>query len=894
MAFARSNVVMLFLLCLAAAIGPAHLIASQSQAVEEVGPAKVSSDHFQGRIVTSKGPLSGAIAYVFQKELIAQSATSEKGNFEFDLDSSQPAQVLVVAQGMISKIHSLGLPKETKFEIQLQEQQSPPKFRIIDSQGMGVAAAKLQVLSLRGDLGLGLDPLGLAPLTVPIPAGLEISQLRASTDNEGWFQLPGIAPSMVGQIKVTGRGIVTTMLTSEALEKAKSHKVVLVAQPARTVVGKVVDRVSKAPISNVVITQGNGRSRAVADDLGKFELNGLPAFEPLVLTATSDEPYHSIGVPVPVVQGFDPTEVEIEMEPGVWVKGNVKDFATGKPASAEMYYFPTPENEKFQSFLESLQAQRTLGLRSTDPSGDAKVVAAAGPGVVVIVAEGFPADQSVNKLSDEQRAMLSQIAGPQLTAVEWIDPKDLDDEIELDFIVSKGRAIEVKLAGERLDTSDQFVVHRAASKSSYSQTIQGPKFTAEQFHPGEKRQVLIHGNQLGLGAVLELNADAESPVAVELNPTGGVIGRLVNKDGEPQSGLLVKFEIEVDDEYQEIATQIFTDANGRFEKPSLIATLDYRVSAIRPNKNQQMKDSPTVDSRWDLADDLRINSDEVVDLGSIVLGATEPPELKRAPRKSTAANGNSLPSLISGTITDESGEPIANAKITFNTWPNRSGELREDINLMPAILAQAASDSSGNFQISIESSLEKKLIKTSDGERNAALVVVAEKRGAMQIPLAEIVDQSKLDLKMNREMIIRGRVTTLGGVDSQKISLISGSQVRVYDAKTLEKIISSLKKGNSLESTKNFDPVSILDPAVGGAPAIWETSSSGAFLVRNVPFNAIFELHALSESGQRKTIMIVSRPSRGFEFTLNDDSGEKMQMQGSRVKLEFGSAAAED
>jgi len=117
---------------------------------------------------------------------------------------------------------------------------------------------------------------------------------------------------------------------------------------------------------------------------------------------------------------------------------------------------------------------------------------------------------------------------------------------------------------------------------------------------------------------------------------------------------------------------------------------------------------------------------------------------------------------------------------------------------------------------------------------------------------------------------------------------VSGSPILIYDVETLEKIVSSLKEGNSLESTrKEFEPVATLDPLVGGSPLVWETSSSGAFLVRNIPINGIFELHAVGQSGQKKTIMVMSRPFRGLEFTPNDASPDKMQLQGSRIKLNF-------
>ena len=763
-------------------------------------------------------------------------------------------------------------------QAQSDKKDEPAKFRIIDNQGRGVGDAKVEVLGLRGG---GLD--------VPIPFRDKISELSTSTDEQGWFEVPGIAPSFIGRIQVTGQGIVSATITGASLEKADASKIVLVAQPARTIVGKVIDRISKKPMSNVVIAQSNGPLRAEVDDSGSFELSGLPAFKPLFLVATStDKPYLPTNVPVPPMHGFDPTELEIELEPGVRVRAQVKDFADGKPATAAMYYFPTPENEKFQSFFESLQTQGPRPSGSTDPSGNASIVATTGPGVVVVVADGFPPNESVNKLSDQQRAMLAQVVGPQMTAVKQIDPKDLEDEIKVSFVVSKGRAIEVKLAGKKLGSSDRLVVHRGESKNTYGQTIQGTEFDAQQFHPGETREVLVHGPQLNLGAVLELKAEAQSPVMLKLEPTGGVKGCLVDENGEPQTGLVVTFEIADDDGFQEVATQIFTDANGRFEKPSLIASLDYRISAIRQTRNQQaMMDSPEVDTRWDLAKNLKVNSDEIIDLGSIVLGATEIPEPKRSPRTSTAASDGEFPSLIRGAITGQFGDPIANATITFNTWLGRSGNLLEDMKLAPTVLAQAKSDSNGNFQMSIEPSLEEKLTSTGDGQKNAAFVVVAQKHGTGQVRLADVVDPLNLNLKLNREMVVRGRVTAAAGTDLQNISLVSGSPVRVYDDQTLEKILSNLKAGDSLESIKRFDPVAILDPAVGGIPSVWPTSSDGRFLVRNIPLNAIFELHAITPAGQQKTIMVVSRPTGGFEFTLNDDSPETMQMQGSRVKLEL-------
>jgi len=800
----------------------------------------------------------------------------------------KPNLILVLLIWFVATIpseSSFGFPPQAKEEsTSTQPQESKTKARIIDSQGMGVPDAKVELLPAQ--IGDQIPILSkLVKATKPV---------TSKTDAEGWFEFSNFDLSSGNQIRVTGPGIVPALLTAESFRDIPSNGTVLVVQPARTVTGTVFDRTSKKPIPHVVVGMRNGMSQVEVDESGKFELSGLPAFQPLILVANpkSDVAYHSIGVPVPITQGFDATQMDIELEKGVWVNCQVQDFVTNEPAkNLTVYYFPTQENKQFQSFAESIQSQGIAPSRSTDESGNAKIVAVPGPGVVVLVAPGFPSSERINKLTPERRNMLNQIAGPVLTDVQWIEPKDLNDEVELSFVVSTGRTIEVELAGKEFDEADQFVVHRADSKTSYSKAVKGPKFVAEQFHPGETRQVLIHGSQQGLGAVLSLNANDKSPVKVNLDPTGSVLGQLVDESGDPQPGLLVKFEIETDAGTQEIATPIYTDANGRFEKPSLIASLDYQLSAIRPNKkqlNQMMMSSPDADARWVLAEKLKINSNEVVDLGKFVLGGKDQPEPKRIARTETVSKASSLPRLLSGVITNDSGGPMANTTIQLMTWPSRSGDLKQDSKLESSVLAQAVSDSGGNFQIPVGENLQEKLVTNADGKTNAALLIIAEKYGVMQIPLSEIADPQKLDLKMTREMVVRGKLMVSDGIELEKMTLICDSKISVYDVKTLEKVIAGLKEGASLEATtESLKPRSYLDPLVGGVPLVWKTSSSGAFLVTKIPINCAFKLHALSDSGEQKTIVVVSRPIRGFEFKPKDDSANQMELQGSRVKFNF-------
>jgi hypothetical protein len=94
----------------------------------------------------------------------------------------------------------------------------------------------------------------------------------------------------------------------------------------------------------------------------------------------------------------------------------------------------------------------------------------------------------------------------------------------------------------------------------------------------------------------------------------------------------------------------------------------------------------------------------------------------------------------------------------------------------------------------------------------------------------------------------------------------------------------------AISETLKLESTATLDPLIGGLPLTWETNASGVFLVRNIPFNAIFKLHVHGETGEQKTITVTSRPVRGFEFKPTEDSVQTERMYGSRVRLNMGQA----
>ena len=263
------------------------------------------------------------------------------------------------------------------------------------------------------------------------------------------------------------------------------------------------------------------------------------------------------------------------------------------------------------------------------------------------------------------------------------------------------------------------------------------------------------------------------------------------------------------------------------------------------------------------------------------------------------ALSSALPSVIRGVVTNESGRPVAGATVSFNTWPNRAGDPKKDLKLSPVVLAQSRSDANGNFQMTIDEGLQDRLIMAASfsgqveaGEANAALVVVAKKMGVVQVLLKEMSDPSNLEIQLAREMIVRGNISldAASGMDGMsadsQFELMIDADVRVYDVKTINQIVAGLQEGVSLEElSQKHEPLSVLDPVAGGVPRVWTLSSSGAFIVRNIPINAIFEVHAIGKSGVQQKTMVISRPIRGFEFKPSKTSTDKMLLQGSRIKM---------
>jgi len=865
-----------------------------------------AKSQLQGEVTSVGSPVDDAAIFLYRSEQIIGQTKSIDGKFQLEVDAvllaktglqgEQPTYtILVVANDKKIHIQKLTSAKQTDIKVLLQDCPAPLSGRIIDNQGMGV-----------NELTIRLTTLQYGTAMLPIPPSLDRKIWEVKTDQKGDFQFGGIDASLVGSVGVTGKGIADAALNAVSFD----NEIVLVAQPGKSVRGKVIDSETGLPVSNATVRLSSGAKQMRTDKSGQFEMTGLSAFQPLVLFVDSvgDSSYLWSNKTVPVEQGFDPVEVEIEMTPGIAGSCKVTDFDGGRPAAAQVFYLPTPENEKFQSFAERLLARGFAPSTQTDGKGVAKFAAMPGPGYVVVVASGFPPNESVNKLNDQERAMLLQFTRTnEVTAIETIEPKEIGEEIEIGVLVSKGRSIEMQLTGDAVGQDDYLIVHRAASKTTYSQRITGNKFKAGQFQPGETRQILVHAPGKQLGAVAQIKAEAESPVRLSMEPTGSLIGKIVNKVGVPQPGLLLRFEVADGDGFQEIASEVFTDANGRFEKPSLIASLAYRISAIRLSKSagnmRMMSETPKMDSRQYIAKDLEINGEELVDLGEIVLGQTTQPEPKRLAQKvkkgpteqddtreASVEAVTTLPGIFAGVVTDDEGQPIAEARISLNTWPNHAGEDKQPA---PTVLAQSRTDASGGFQMTIDPGLAERLFggPEDDATKNAAIVIVAAEKGTVQLPVAKIEQPENLAIQMAREMIVRGKC--VGANESEIVRFTVTSPMRIFDVDSVNTIIGGMKTGGTLETlTEELQPLRALQPPVGGVPLAWETVASDSFLVRGVPLNAVFELQAKTESGIVRRMTVVGRPIRGFEVKNID--GRTVQVSGSRIRVNFKSGEMED
>jgi hypothetical protein len=131
--------------------------------------------------------------------------------------------------------------------------------------------------------------------------------------------------------------------------------------------------------------------------------------------------------------------------------------------------------------------------------------------------------------------------------------------------------------------------------------LDGPSFTVQGLNPRCGRDLFFrHGGQ-GLGKALTVRGDEAGPLTVQLEPCGSVIGRVVDKGGEPVPRVSLSFRL--GDRMDVVAE---TDRDGCF-RAALLSWQKYTLAPYSPRR--LLKD----------VGDIEVESGQTKDLGDLPL-----------------------------------------------------------------------------------------------------------------------------------------------------------------------------------------------------------------------------------------------------------------------------------
>jgi RNA polymerase sigma factor (sigma-70 family) len=609
---------------------PASRGASDAPAPEREKSSRVE---VRGRVFGPDGkPFAGAKVYLghggSEEKVYPERAVSDtEGRFRFSLarselgnsDSEKPApQVLAVGGGHGCDWIPLS-PGGEELTLRLVKD-VPINGRILDADGSPVGGAKLKVWAVFAmkdeDLGpylealrKGDDPTYAKRWPGPLPG--QPTELTA--DRDGRFRLAGAGRERLVIFRVEGQNIawtsfeVMTRAGASARNPRRNSTIhaasfTFVGSHSRPIRGVVRDKETGKPLAGVSVGEpGNSWRVAATDKEGRFDLPGLPKSEKYSLVARPpDGSYFQRHVQLHDAPGLGPLICDIELLRGLSVRGKVTDRATGKPVvGAKVDYHPLGGNgyvDKLVSGSWQPQSETTTG-----SDGSYSLTVLPGPGVLGVKAPKLAAYMTAAVPLKERKAFfktplaedrdeefLSRYVGGGAygglstsfyNAIVLLEPREKEGNLLRDVALKRPQERKGWVVGPDGRPLTGVTVYGLAHFAI--DTLKGDEFTVRGVNPKAKRPLVFFHKEKRLGFYLkDLRDEAGGPLTVKLQPCGSASGRVVDRDGEPVSGLRLHVTgraLRIIGESGGGYHQVTTDKAGRFRVEGLVPGQDYAV-----------------------------------------------------------------------------------------------------------------------------------------------------------------------------------------------------------------------------------------------------------------------------------------------------------------------------
>ena len=494
------------------------------------------------------------------------------------------------------------------------------------------------------------DSIGELSSSVGLPAQLQ-QMIVGETDAGGGFVIRNL-PTGVGvklSVQQPGCARARALLRSPGVPEAEPGQLRLTR--SGTIRGRVYQRQTGEPLAGIcVYTTADQGLSATADENGNYEIAGVPQGLCSVLLHEDPTDFTAPAVTdVAVRAGAVADGVDIEVIPGLEVRGTVTARDTGEPIEGARIWCSSPQQPSSGLGWPTVRTgpDGTYSLRA--PQGEVRVRASSMP--AGWFPEGKPGQDTVT-------FTLTQANAPYTV-----------DFHAVRFPPTRGRVVDASGSpvpyARVLSVSDlycPFVIRIAADGEG-------------RFECGEPGMARIlaayHGNDMTRAPVV-VDASRDEKTTLRLSPAvrPTVIGRVVDADGNPLAGALVRADLRdistrigsVEDHWR-YSTYADTGPDGRFTLRSCWPGMDWHMRVTMPGYRESA------------ASHEPLRDGESIDLGDIVL---EPADL-----------------IVNGIVVDETGQPVPNV-------PVRAGPAGPGLSRRPpsSLLGEEAySDADGRFRI---------------------------------------------------------------------------------------------------------------------------------------------------------------------------------------------------
>lgn len=485
------------------------------------------------------------------------------------------AMIVATAKGFGADWIDLRRPPKGPVSLCLPKDDLPVAGRIIDLEGKPIANANIAVTGVErlrsGDLTVYIDAFKKAdkytfpsfPPTIWIaPAALDVP-VAATTDKDGKFQLPGFGRERLVQLTVHAEGAERRMLTAltrpddpEMARKTFMQGVPfeVTLGPGKVITGTVTERLSGKPVAGVRIHAG--QTIATSDAKGVYRLDGVTKQKTHYVGVAAPRPYFYPEMQhIDDTPGLEPITVNVQLDRGIEITGQLRDKVTGKPITGVVWYNAKSGNLKIKE--QQIAASGVGGRFETKADGTFKAVAVPGPGYLTVQADenrfiraplpdwdGSPIDAVPHGIIPQQFHVVASI-DPDPTK-----PDSLAVTIELEEGLRKSGTV-VDPDGKPVEGAIAFgltsIPDPGATTTPRPQRFGPPpsgrlkdaSFTAVGLNPKEPRLLVFVHPEKKLGKIFEVRGDEEGDLIVKLDPLCSATGRVVNADGSGATGLFI-------------------------------------------------------------------------------------------------------------------------------------------------------------------------------------------------------------------------------------------------------------------------------------------------------------------------------------------------------------------